>query len=133
MAFTAQQDRDLQQMISGYRVAVLEILEDENPDTGEIISASNAEFDRSASDYIKRICRRFLEEILENPQLKNVEDYDWNQVGTDLYLTQEGHGTGFWDRPDLYGGDCDILDKMVDKGFKWADFQFDPDANIIYK
>lgn len=129
---SAQDDRNLQKMITGYQVAVLELLEDEDPDTGEIISARNAEFDRSAVDYIKRICRKFMEETLSNPNLKNVMDYDWNQVGTDLYLTQEGHGTGFWDRPDLYGGDTDILDKMVESGFKWADFQYDPETNLIY-
>lgn len=26
------------------------------------------------------------------------------QFGHDLWLTREGHGAGFWDRRDLYGG-----------------------------
>jgi len=27
------------------------------------------------------------------------------QIGHDLWLTRNGHGAGFWDRPDLYGED----------------------------
>lgn len=26
------------------------------------------------------------------------------QAGHDLHLTRNGHGTGFWDRPEIYGG-----------------------------
>lgn len=29
--------------------------------------------------------------------------FDPNQLGHDLWLTRNGHGTGFWDRPELYG------------------------------
>ncbi len=31
--------------------------------------------------------------------------FDWAQVGHDLWLTRNGHGTGFWDRPEVYGED----------------------------
>lgn len=33
---------------------------------------------------------------------------DWTQVGHDLWLTRNGHGTGFWDRDDsVYGQTVD--------------------------
>lgn len=39
-------------------------------------------------------------------------DYDWSQAGHDLWLTRNGHGTGFWDR-DLPKKDRDILAKAA--------------------
>ena len=30
---------------------------------------------------------------------------DWRQVGHDLWLTRNGHGTGFWDRDNSVYGD----------------------------
>lgn len=32
-------------------------------------------------------------------------DEFWGHVGHDLWLTRNGHGAGFWDDPDYYGGD----------------------------
>jgi len=29
--------------------------------------------------------------------------YDPVKVGHDLWFTRNGHGTGFWDRPEIYG------------------------------
>ena len=32
--------------------------------------------------------------------------HEWDideQAGHDFYLTRNGHGAGFWDRPELYG------------------------------
>ena len=26
-----------------------------------------------------------------------------SNLGTDFYLTRQGHGSGFWDKPELYG------------------------------
>lgn len=28
---------------------------------------------------------------------------DWSRIGVDLWLTRNGHGAGFWDRPEVYG------------------------------
>ena len=30
-------------------------------------------------------------------------EFDYEQLGHDLWLTRNGHGTGFWDRPEIYG------------------------------
>lgn len=31
------------------------------------------------------------------------------QLGIDLWFTRNGHGTGFWDRPEVYGEHKDAL------------------------
>ena len=33
----------------------------------------------------------------------DLTQYDPAQVGHDLWLTRNGHGAGFWDRPEIYG------------------------------
>lgn len=35
----------------------------------------------------------------------DLSQYDPAQVGHDLWLTRNGHGAGFWDRPEIYGAD----------------------------
>ena len=32
-----------------------------------------------------------------------ISDYQIEQCGHDFWLTRQGHGTGFWDRPEIYG------------------------------
>ena len=32
-----------------------------------------------------------------------IDDANAEQAGHDLWLTRNGHGTGFWDRPKVYG------------------------------
>jgi len=35
----------------------------------------------------------------------DLSQYDAAQIGHDLWLTRNGHGVGFWDRPEIYGVD----------------------------
>lgn len=35
------------------------------------------------------------------------------QAAFDLYFSRQGHGTGFFDRPELYGEDRHILQKLA--------------------
>lgn len=44
-------------------------------------------------------CLAFLRQSL--PYLDCCMDFD--QAGHDFWLTRNGHGTGFWDRPEIYG------------------------------
>lgn len=42
----------------------------------------------------------------------------WNQVGMDLYFTRQGHGVGFWSRPEVYGKvNAQRLTELVEKNF----------------
>lgn len=46
----------------------------------------------------------------------DVEEYDAEQVGHDLWLTRNGHGAGFWDRPEIYGEkQADALSEIARK------------------
>ena len=35
----------------------------------------------------------------------DLSQYDQAQIGHDLWLTRNGHGVGFWDRPEIYGAE----------------------------
>jgi len=43
----------------------------------------------------------------------NLRDYPAAQVGHDLWLTRNGHGAGFWDRPEVYGKHTDLFTGMA--------------------
>lgn len=46
------------------------------------------------------------------------------QAGHDFWLTRNGHGAGFWDRPELYGEDAAATLTRVSEaiGETWPDF-----------
>lgn len=54
-------------------------------------------------------CRNFYWATTEALSL----DLDWYQAGIDLWLTRNGHGTGFWDRGDLYGENTHVLTALA--------------------
>jgi len=35
----------------------------------------------------------------------DLNEFDPVQIGHDLWLTRNGHGAGFWDKPEIYGAD----------------------------
>jgi hypothetical protein len=43
----------------------------------------------------------------------NLRDYPAAQVGHDLWLTRNGHGAGFWARPEVYGKHTDLFTDMA--------------------
>ena len=45
-------------------------------------------------------CRNFLRAYGD---LLKAAGVSHEQAGHDLWLTRNGHGTGFWDRPEIYG------------------------------
>lgn len=48
-------------------------------------------------------CRNFYWAVTEELGI-NASYIDWRQAGHDLWLTRNGHGTGFWDRDQsVYG------------------------------
>lgn len=62
-----------------------------------------------------------LQGLIANTSDKDLEDDikdalsgNPHQLGIDLWLTRNGHGAGFWDRPELYGKQLsDILTAMA--------------------
>lgn len=53
----------------------------------------------------------------------DLRQYPADQVGHDLWLTRNGHGAGFWDRPEIYGQHADTFTGMARaQGFHYAEF-----------
>ena len=51
------------------------------------------------------------------------------QAAYDFYFTSRGHGTGFWDKPEVYGKhDAEMLNKIA-KNFRCPDY-YDADGKI---
>ncbi len=68
-------------------------------------------FTEEAFDKLNKTWLRFIKEA--KPYLRNVSV---DQVQHDLWLTQNGHGTGFWDRPEVYGKlNASKLTEIADK------------------
>ena len=57
---------------------------------------------------------------------------DNSQAGTDFWLTRNGHGTGFWDREDLYGEVDGSQFDTVAKTFGQADLYKGDDGAIYH-
>lgn len=65
------------------------------------------------------ICKRFLDDNPESLQ------FSISTVSADLWFSQNGHGTGFWDREEIYGVELAkkfhkyTKEKMVSKDFTY--------------
>ena len=80
-------------------------------------------FERASAD-----CEAFLQVAEKSgfPLLQN--DYA-EQAAYDFYFTSRGHGTGFWDKPEVYGAqEAEILNKIA-KSFRCPDY-YDADGKI---
>jgi hypothetical protein len=72
-------------------------------DTGEDGQPNNdAELAESTLNSIKNDVEIFLSYAPMN-KINGLGDWTWDLVGHDLYFTRQGHGVGFWDKPDTYG------------------------------
>jgi hypothetical protein len=47
---------------------------------------------------VERMIEKFLQIVGDDTLNQYLESHDYEQLGHDLFLTQNGHGTGFWDR-----------------------------------
>lgn len=66
------------------------------PDLGEFDFSSQA-LDRIADD-VTSFCNANVAAISE----AMADGATANQIGNDLHFTRNGHGVGFWDRPEIY-------------------------------
>lgn len=67
-------------------------------------------------------CFKFVRSILESEEYKKASfTMDWtnqelvDSMGHDLWLTRNGHGSGFWDRPELWGDCADLFSDLARK------------------
>jgi hypothetical protein len=56
----------------------------------------------------------------------------WEQVGHDLWLTRNGHGAGFWDDPEYYGGEKNVK-ILTDKAHELGEINlYKGDDGLLY-
>lgn len=56
---------------------------------------------------------------------------DLEQAGMDFWLTRNHHGTGFWDRPDIYG--YTNADKLTENSQKYKEcYVYMGDDGLVY-
>jgi len=72
-------------------------------DSGDLEDLVDPDAPLDAASYLHvwRDCYRFLQLI---PR-EWIKDWDVGQLGHDLWLTRNGHGTGFWDRSLPYAAE----------------------------
>lgn len=71
--------------------------------------------DKDSWNAVYNDCYSFVQKILTSEEYKKstfIVKWDnqelMNRMGHDLWLTRNGHGAGFWDRPEFWG-DCSDL------------------------
>ena len=74
-------------------------------------SDENSEFTIEAIERAKKDCISFIADVKHSfgeekgTELLTIEGIDFGYLSAhDFYLTRNGHGTGFWDRDEIYGG-----------------------------
>ena len=70
----------------------------------------DAELSKELDLKIEEECASFLEraeKLLD--RINPSHDATSEQIGHDFALTRNGHGVGFWDRPEIYGERCSKL------------------------
>lgn len=67
----------------------------------------------NAIKLFKNKAEKHLKIAVKNSSLSGIRF--WTQVAHDLWLTRNGHGAGFWDDPEYYGGqeNADMLSKIA--------------------
>lgn len=104
-------DTSERMFIAGYMEAAFWSSNDESDEQGgEPLDANydKSDLDPDTKGRMERDCLRFME---QNADDLAVGDADSAQAGHDFWLTRNGHGAGFWDRPKLYGGKA-VADRL---------------------
>lgn len=69
---------------------------------------SDAEFSDQAIHEARTVCHRF------NLANSDLIGGNYEQAGHDLWFSRNGHGTGFWDRPEIWGEHGDTLHRCAE-------------------
>jgi hypothetical protein len=82
----------------------------------------------------KVFCFAVLSRIgfIEAKRVLNIEGSQVNYAASDFYLTRNGHGSGFWDRPEIYGEEnAKILTELA-KTYKVCDMYVGDDTLLYF-
>lgn len=95
--------------------------------------SSNAELTALTKAQAHAACRNFLAAAgacVGFAPVDGLADLDPAQLGHDLWLTRNGHGVGFWDRPGIYGQANAELFTRLAKAMGAHDADFIEDADV---
>lgn len=97
-----------QQFVGGYINCLLFTSVDDNEEFFDI-NYGKEDIAKETMERIEKDCIGFIEKtydkIKHNPY----------QAGIDFFYTRNGHGVGFWDRPEVWGEDKDELTEIAEK------------------
>lgn len=116
----------LDRFIDAY-IEAIEFTDTDNPDFDEY--ENTAGYSDEFLAICQSDCQKFLAIVGDR-----LPDNLLPQAGHDFWLTRNGHGTGFWDRPEVYG---DELSEYLTSLCGWGN-TFDEkcpyvgDDNLIY-
>lgn len=112
-------------VLDGYITAALWSTNDESDERGGEPLDNNYSADDFTDASVRKMRADIVKFLRANKKAVNAyvlhrehnrhEGSIWHYLGHDLWLTQQGHGTGFWDRD--YGGE-DWIGEALSKGAK---------------
>jgi hypothetical protein len=95
-------------------------------------NALAAELAEATGNQLETDCLAFLTNPAVTAALEKATQRTFAQAGTDFWLTRCGHGTGYWDRSQVYGeAASQALDKAC-KSYPTADW-YRGDDELIYQ
>lgn len=74
---------------------------------------SEADFAPEADERIADECAAFLWRAAVYLRIVKI-DNRWALAGHNFYLTRQGHGTGFWDSPEVWGPYENLLTRIAE-------------------
>lgn len=102
---------------------------DRNYDTNDIDEGAYELMSEKALMFMNRVSP-MISEIAET--YPDERGSIWEQIGHDLWLTQNGHGTGFWDKPEIYGSYTDTLTALSKSVCDPIDLYLGDDGKIYF-
>lgn len=106
-----------------------------NEDNGDPLDANydGTHIHEDSLQSIYEDCKKFQHENACLWDDKESGSGEWNidqQAGHDFWLTRNGHGVGFWDRPKIYGEDD--KDELTDACKEYGQVNASVEKKIIY-
>lgn len=105
---------EFEPILKAYLAAAIwtdETLEDENGETVLPEGLTIYDFSDESVEQARKDISAFMEQAKQTWPM--IEEIDPERVGHDLWLTRNGHGSGFWDGREFYGTHGDTLSEIA--------------------
>lgn len=106
---------EFQQAKNGYLDAAFFTEHEHGTEPEEFDEVFLIEAKRDVAQFLR--CARKLNLLISTP-------FDCSQLGHDFWLTRNGHGAGFWDRPEIWGKEESERLSALARRFGSVDFVF---------